>query len=341
MARVDSLRRLISIVENAQRGGTISFPVLYHVGSMDSAKKGRGSYEGAGLSVSLHPATWCEIAPLGERLFKLTKDNNQFLDYHDLGDEGYRTMVAWGIAHGYIEDSVVFRVPVYDSESDEWRYMTLLTREEAEYEKAEWDDDGNEPRIEEVHSQIGTAKLRDQCRQIKIDLDPHQLLATIWADAALGLDGVWFADNLDPLNLSAPRGVIFIDRLAEWDIVSTEDWPDEDDLYEGAQLSWGVTRSDMFEESFKNCLRIFPNLDAKLLSFLEAKLQNPLTVRYGKHDRPFTGPLIGFSHCHLRDDAILIYTLRNRSINLICVVNHAQIEGKRARAMSKRLEPYR
>jgi mRNA-degrading endonuclease YafQ of YafQ-DinJ toxin-antitoxin module len=105
-----------------------------------------------------------------------------------------------------------------------------------------------------------------------------------------------------------------------------------------AQQPWGVLRSNILEPTLKEHLPTFPDLREKLVKFLEVKLQNPLTMRYGKHDRPFTGPLVGYSHCHLRDDAILIYTLKNHSINLICIVTHNEIEGKRVKAVVKRLK---
>lgn len=62
--------------------------------------------------------------------------------------------------------------------------------------------------------------------------------------------------------------------------------------------------------------------------------------RYGKHDGPMSGPLSHFLHCHLRDDAILIYKLKNRSIYLVCVVQHADIEGKRLKLTAKRVSGF-
>jgi mRNA-degrading endonuclease YafQ of YafQ-DinJ toxin-antitoxin module len=111
------------------------------------------------------------------------------------------------------------------------------------------------------------------------------------------------------------------------------------DLVEGSQV-WNVTRTPIFDQSVKDTLRIFPDLGEKLAKFLDVKGENPLRNRYGKHDGPMTGPLAGFLHCHLRDDAILIYTLKNRCINLILVCSHAEIEGKRLKLSAKRLSTY-
>jgi mRNA-degrading endonuclease YafQ of YafQ-DinJ toxin-antitoxin module len=94
---------------------------------------------------------------------------------------------------------------------------------------------------------------------------------------------------------------------------------------------FGVVQGKHFEDSLKRCEKVFPDLREKLKKFLTVKRDDPLRSRYGKHDGPFaTGtPLAGYMHCHLRDDAILIYTLKNRNINLLLICNHADIEGKR------------
>ena len=37
---------------------------LYHVGTTDIKNKGKDSYEGKGLSVSICPTAWCKIAKI-------------------------------------------------------------------------------------------------------------------------------------------------------------------------------------------------------------------------------------------------------------------------------------
>lgn len=114
------------------------------------------------------------------------------------------------------------------------------------------------------------------------------------------------------------------------------------DLIEAAQAPWGISQSPIFVASLDENLRIFPDLKEKLAKFTSVKLPNPVApqARYGKHDSPMTGPLVGFWHCHLRDDAILIYNFANRCVNLVCIVSHAEIEGKRAKLTGKRIAPY-
>lgn len=96
----------------------------------------------------------------------------------------------------------------------------------------------------------------------------------------------------------------------------------------------------MFAQSVLDTRKVFPDIEEKVKKFVALKTANPLDPnnRYGKHDRPFTGPLVGFWHCHLRDDAILIYKLANHAILLVAIVTHAEIEGKRAQKMAKRLK---
>ena len=104
-----------------------------------------------------------------------------------------------------------------------------------------------------------------------------------------------------------------------------------DEAKKPAPIEVGVVMGSKFEESLKKHERIFPDLREKLKKFVDVKKDNPLQGRYGKHDSPFsTGtPLAGYMHCHLRDDAILIYTMKNRNINLLLICSHAEIDGSK------------
>lgn len=114
------------------------------------------------------------------------------------------------------------------------------------------------------------------------------------------------------------------------------------DLIEAAQSPWGISQSPIFADSLVEHQRVFPDLKEKLAKFVSVKLPNPLAphAKYGKHDSPMTGPLVGFWHCHLRDDAILVYNFNNRCVNLVVIVSHAEIEGKRAKLTGKRIAPF-
>lgn len=104
-------------------------------------------------------------------------------------------------------------------------------------------------------------------------------------------------------------------------------------------VTFGITRSSIFDESLKRNMKIFPDLADKLKKFLDLKVADPLNSRYGKHDGPFKPgtPLSGYMHCHLRDDAVLIYSLKNRNVNLLYICSHAEMEGKNTVKLSKTL----
>lgn len=100
---------------------------------------------------------------------------------------------------------------------------------------------------------------------------------------------------------------------------------------------WDTTRSPLFQDSLERNTIIFKDLPEKLERFIDIKLSDPMKARYGKHDGPMTGPFKGHNHAHLRDDAIVIYTLKGRKLNLIYIATHAEVEGKRCARTAERL----
>jgi mRNA-degrading endonuclease YafQ of YafQ-DinJ toxin-antitoxin module len=104
--------------------------------------------------------------------------------------------------------------------------------------------------------------------------------------------------------------------------------------------SWRVDRSELFDDSLERMKVVFADLPDKVNKFLATKSPNPLLYKYGKHDRRMTGDLAGFYHCHLRDDAVLIYSLSNRVMSLIYIAPHAEIEGKRLKTTARRLSQF-
>lgn len=122
------------------------------------------------------------------------------------------------------------------------------------------------------------------------------------------------------------------------DLVESES-PWNGELFE-SKTPWGVSRSPIFDESLRANTRVFKDLPDRVAKFIEFKCNDPINSKYGKHDRPLTGELVGFWHCHLRDDAVLIYNLLNRCVNLVYIAPHAEIEGKRLKMTGARLAPY-
>ena len=101
--------------------------------------------------------------------------------------------------------------------------------------------------------------------------------------------------------------------------------------------TWTVERSELFDDSLSKIAITFPDVGERLDKFVETKKNDPLKTRYGKHDRRMIGDLAGFWHCHLRDDAVLIYSLGGKKMTLVYVAPHAEIEGKRLKQTAKRL----
>ena len=111
------------------------------------------------------------------------------------------------------------------------------------------------------------------------------------------------------------------------------------DLIEAIQTPWGISKSSLFDASVTEMTARVPDLAAKVKRFIDIKLPNPLNrdALVGKHDRPFTGAMVGYWHCHVATDAILIYRLENRSVQLCLVCQHKDLEGKRLGVTVKRL----
>jgi mRNA-degrading endonuclease YafQ of YafQ-DinJ toxin-antitoxin module len=111
------------------------------------------------------------------------------------------------------------------------------------------------------------------------------------------------------------------------------------DLIEAAQAPWGISKTTLFDDSLQTMLARVPDLRDRLKRFIAIKLPNPLSPHAlaGKHDRPFTAVLVGFWHCHLAADAILIYRLDRHTVQLVMLCQHAEIEGKRQKSVAKRL----
>lgn len=189
---------------------TVSFPELWHVGSLCPEDKKNWSLEGQGLSVSLHPDDWSCIASLSGPTWRLTKTKNTFLDYHRLTTATRKQIADWGIERGYVERKTVFSASWFDDEWDQMMSMTFLTREEALDQV-----DDEEERVEEQISLVATAGFPDHTVSAG-DIDPSEILSVLWGTEK-DFDGVWWNDAYDPSRLSAPRGVIRVDKVTDWD----------------------------------------------------------------------------------------------------------------------------
>lgn len=191
------------------------FKILFHVGSLDSSKKGEGSYEGAGLSVSTHPDAWRMIARghvVGDT-YKLTKPGNRFIDSHKISTKNNQMIAGWAIENDLIISATTYRVSHYDDEMESEVYSDYASREEAEREAYDPED------ISEIKGGYQpTQKLRNLTKNPR--MTPTGIMdyvLPIYADSH-GYDGVWWQDKLDVHNYSAPRGVIVPSQISSWKI---------------------------------------------------------------------------------------------------------------------------
>lgn len=191
---------------------TRQFETLFHVGTLNAADKGRQgrSLEGTGLSVSECPEAWRHIAKLGGLpLWELRRCNNQFLDYHALSPAQRTLITEWALAEGLAQRITAWERSWEDGESGEIYIALYQTRYDAEKEAEEGEA------IRAVPALRSTEKL-DAYAGYELELlQVFDFLVLAYAEH-LDFDGVFWADTLAVYALSAPRAVIFKDKLTAW-----------------------------------------------------------------------------------------------------------------------------
>jgi hypothetical protein len=196
----------------------ITFPVVAHIGKMDRSLKEKGSYEGASLSVSIHPAAWSTIARLGGDGFVLSRVDGEpvtFVNATKLSRDEKSTVLVWGKQEGLLIDREVYIASYYDVEDEARREFECSTREEALAEV----EDLPRKRIQGPKLVVGaTEKLLTMSDQSINSSDissdfAYDLVLLAYVEKNLSVDGVWWDEELDVDILSAPRGAIFQSRL--------------------------------------------------------------------------------------------------------------------------------
>jgi hypothetical protein len=208
--------------------------LVYHVGEMDPSLKRTDSHEGRGLSVSLHPSEWRAI---GEGLisgpcWSLSKDDGAFLDAHALGRIRRKRILAWAVEKGYAVSCDTWTWTYFDDEREEEMTQTFADRTEAEEER-DYAESGS---IRKRRGHASTPLLDGITMQSSPSLsnrDVIDLVLPLWAHEVHGIGAVWWSDTLDPILLSAPRGVIHPDAVEGWKATRMENdpetsWDDDD-----------------------------------------------------------------------------------------------------------------
>jgi len=199
-----------------------------HIGTLDLADKGNQgpSYEGDGVSFSIHPDAWESIARLGGQPW-WTADVSELklIDGHALVEQHARALANWGVDEGWITSVSEFVVRWWDDESDETMEMVLPTRAAANTEAEDMED----ATVLERKGWAPTAKLVERMRHSPRDVGRPKAkviddVATAWARQH-GFAGVWWADDFAPSRLSAPRGVIFPEHVQAVGFVASTPGP--------------------------------------------------------------------------------------------------------------------
>lgn len=207
---------------------------VWHVGDLEAPSKRRNSYEGAGLSVSVHPAAWRMIARgwVDGPTWQMDRKNSRFLDALTIGPKMRREILTWAESQGYAHATDLWTWTYWDDELEEEVHQVFLSRKEA-LDEADCDDE-DDGIIKVVRGHVSTPALDviamqdSPSRGSRAVLD---LVLPVYAEQVLGLDGVWWAERLDPLCHSAPRGVIAAGRVQEWSVTRCDADPDENDSY--------------------------------------------------------------------------------------------------------------
>lgn len=200
----------------------LHFRCTYHVGTMNPADKRPDSMEGAGLSVSDHPSEWRQIAKglVNGPTWKVRRADNghgQFLNAHRMTRQSVRSMWLWGQNLGFVAPAPLWRTSWIDGETGTRFYYDHTTRQAAKD-----DVEFYEGRYRKISGFVATDKLRLATNNKCETSTTRDMLMTVYAEAK-GLDGVWWTDRYDPLNLSCPRGVIVPGALRRWAFTKLDD----------------------------------------------------------------------------------------------------------------------
>jgi hypothetical protein len=193
---------------------------VYHVGDPAAPpRRADFSFEGPGLSVSEHPEEWSRIARLGagetHALRRLDRKPGVFVDMLRRG-KWRAELEEEAVDAGLLTQETRFAVDYWDDEAEEEMTQTFVSLEEAEsegYEGEVYERDvlvATEPLVREHWSHRFSAPLDDA---IAPDMAVLYLLSLTGK-----YDGAWWNEELAPEIYSAPRGVIFESKLAEWDV---------------------------------------------------------------------------------------------------------------------------
>lgn len=186
------------------------------MGTLNSENRNQNyaeSYEGPGLSVSLHPDDWRAIAKLGDTpTWVAHKTNNLFVDRWALTEQQEDEIQRWGIRNQLLEYVTRWEVARWDSELDHQYFIHCET-----YQEALEEADMEESIVTEIETLASTTKLAELTGTQKGNTaSAFDMALNIYTQQETDLDGIWWEDTYDPSTYSCPRGVILPDMIFSW-----------------------------------------------------------------------------------------------------------------------------
>lgn len=196
----------------------VAFDEVFHVGDLDPSGRKAESYEGSGLSISIHPDEWARIARLGSpSRWQVTRPDGsplKFAAWHDVPDADRDSLRQWAAEQGWVEERKVYQVSWFDDELDDTMTTDFTDRDDAEAEADAMDVD-----VETVTVWRATTAFPEG--RIPSNVDPTDALLAVWVrQQRPDLDGVWWDDTYNPAALSCPRGVL-VHSLESYSVAET------------------------------------------------------------------------------------------------------------------------
>lgn len=208
---------------------TLNFGEVFHVGSLNPQLKGAThnatSLEGNGLSVSLHPDAWRQIARLGGAPVWALKasQGSAFLNARAMSQPAWQTVMDWALTQGLVEPTQLIEVSWYDEDAGGRISMQFdVQKADAENDaRAEFEEHEDlTPEVSKADALRATDALNSRI-EFAVDIGMVKDMAlTCYVEDVLhglhGLQGVWWDDVLDVHSYSAPRGVIHHQAIDGW-----------------------------------------------------------------------------------------------------------------------------
>lgn len=119
------------------------------------------------------------------------------------------------MTNGYVKETTLYESITWGEDGEEF-YSLFIS-----YDEAFLEADEEEDRVRPVTGLVPTQKLLDQSL-VRIELlNVPAIITGLYAELVLEYDGIYWDEVLDISAYSAPRGVIFNDKIASFDVVNS------------------------------------------------------------------------------------------------------------------------